>query len=71
VQRSVLVAKEVGILLWHGFAWDEGRIDRVVDERDDGEEVEMLRAFLSESGGEVHEALKVSGKRDSKVDLDD
>jgi hypothetical protein len=32
--------------LWFGFAWDEGRIDRVVEEERDGMEVVCLRAFL-------------------------
>ncbi|KAF2241293.1 hypothetical protein BU26DRAFT_469500 [Trematosphaeria pertusa] len=43
---DVGVMRDVGVLLWLGYAWDEGRIDRVVNEVDDGEEVECLRAFL-------------------------
>jgi hypothetical protein len=48
-QEEVRVMRDVGVLLWHGFAWDEGAIDRVVDEVNDGEELVKLRAFLSAS----------------------
>ena len=43
---SVLLAKQVGTLLWHGFAWDDGAIDRVVNERDDVSDIAHLEAFL-------------------------
>jgi hypothetical protein len=36
----------VGVLLWYGFAWDEGRVERVVSEGRDGVEVACLRAFM-------------------------
>ncbi|KAF2651709.1 hypothetical protein K491DRAFT_606392 [Lophiostoma macrostomum CBS 122681] len=39
--------RDVGVLLWYGYAWDEGRIDRVVNEEDDAVEVTCLRAYLS------------------------
>lgn len=48
-QEKVRVMRDVGVLLWHGYAWDEGAIDRVVDEVNDGEELAKLRAFLSVS----------------------
>jgi hypothetical protein len=38
--------RDLGVLLWYGYAWDNGRIDRVVNEEDDAAEVECLRAFL-------------------------
>ncbi|KAF2995198.1 hypothetical protein E8E13_000763 [Curvularia kusanoi] len=38
--------RDLGVLLWHGFAWDGGKIDRVVNEVDDGEELAKLRAML-------------------------
>ncbi|KAF2009013.1 hypothetical protein BU24DRAFT_497580 [Aaosphaeria arxii CBS 175.79] len=41
------VMGDVGVLLWYGYAWDGGRIDRVVNSVDDGVEVECLRAWLS------------------------
>lgn len=45
-QEEVKVMRDLGVLLWHGYAWDEGAIDRVVDEVNDGEELAKLRAFL-------------------------
>jgi hypothetical protein len=44
---EVYIMRDLGVLLWHGFAWDEGKIDRVVDEERDGLEMARLRAFLS------------------------
>ena len=41
--------RDIGVFLWHGFAWDEGAIDRVVDEVSDGGEVAMLRGMLGVS----------------------
>ncbi|KAF2726117.1 hypothetical protein K431DRAFT_342359 [Polychaeton citri CBS 116435] len=46
VLDAVLSARTIGVLLWHGFAWDDGRIDRVVNEKDDMREVALLKAFL-------------------------
>ncbi|KAF3039380.1 hypothetical protein E8E12_007427 [Didymella heteroderae] len=46
-QGEVQAMRDMGVLLWHGYAWDEGAIDRVVDEVNDGEELAKLRAFLS------------------------
>ncbi|KAK0623053.1 hypothetical protein B0T14DRAFT_564452 [Immersiella caudata] len=40
------MAALLGILLWHGFAWDGGKLDRVVDGKQDGEEVQRLDAML-------------------------
>ncbi|KAJ8106875.1 hypothetical protein OPT61_g9250 [Boeremia exigua] len=45
--NQLQVMRDTGVLLWHGYAWDEGAIDRVVNEADDGEELAKLRAFLS------------------------
>jgi len=39
-------ARKAGILLWWGIAWDDGRIDRVVEDGRDGVEVARLDAFL-------------------------
>jgi len=44
--KDVTVMRDVGVLLWLGYAWDEGKIDRVVNEVDDMEELARLRAFL-------------------------
>ena len=47
-RRVALVKKAqvLGILLWHGIAFDDGRLDRVVEEGRDDAEVERLDAFL-------------------------
>ncbi|KAF9639161.1 hypothetical protein BFW01_g10058 [Lasiodiplodia theobromae] len=46
VRRAVEVVRDVGVLLWFGFAWDDGKVDRVVDEVDDPREVLLLETFL-------------------------
>jgi hypothetical protein len=55
-QKSVLdavkLARDLGVLLWHGIAFDNGAIDRVVEEDRDIEEVQRLDAFLHLSGHE-------------------
>ncbi|KAF2769341.1 hypothetical protein EJ03DRAFT_246110, partial [Teratosphaeria nubilosa] len=43
---QVMLARDVGVFLWRGFAWDDGAIDRVVNVVDDQEEVACLEAFL-------------------------
>jgi len=45
--EDVRVMRDLGVLLWYGIAWDEGAIDRIVNEVDDVEEVTELRAFLT------------------------
>ncbi|KAI3400917.1 hypothetical protein diail_1124 [Diaporthe ilicicola] len=47
-RRTVEAAQALGVLLWHGIAFDNGRLDRVVDERnpEDAEEVRILDLFL-------------------------
>ncbi|KAL9095016.1 MAG: hypothetical protein Q9165_002618 [Trypethelium subeluteriae] len=50
VLEAVRLARDVGVLLWYGYAWDEGLIDRVVNwERDEAECV-CLEAFLGVDG---------------------
>ncbi|KAI4701942.1 hypothetical protein J4E89_010461 [Alternaria sp. Ai002NY15] len=44
---NVRMMRDVGVLLWHGIAWDGGAIDRVVNDVDDVEELVKLRAFLT------------------------
>lgn len=44
--EAIGMAREVGVLLWHGFAWDDGAINRVVEEGRDAEEIRYLDAFL-------------------------
>ncbi|KAI1344262.1 hypothetical protein F5Y15DRAFT_107148 [Xylariaceae sp. FL0016] len=43
-------AQSLGILLWHGIAFDDGKLNRVVEEgKDDGEIEKLDRFFLSPS----------------------
>jgi hypothetical protein len=44
--EDVKTMRDAGVLLWFGYAWDDGAIDRVVNEKDDGVEVACLRAFV-------------------------
>ncbi|KAK8157664.1 hypothetical protein BKA80DRAFT_240178 [Phyllosticta citrichinensis] len=48
--QAIRVARAVGVLLWFGFAWEEGRIDRVVDRVRDQREVLLLETFLGVGG---------------------
>lgn len=48
-REELWLMRDIGVFLWHGFAWDEGAIDRVVDEVSDGGEVAMLRGMLGVS----------------------
>ncbi|KAI1492475.1 hypothetical protein F5X96DRAFT_626569 [Biscogniauxia mediterranea] len=42
-------AQTLGILLWHGIAFDDGKLNRAVEEGKDNEEIEKLDVFLSSS----------------------
>jgi hypothetical protein len=44
--KALHVAKIVGTLLWFGFAWDGGAIDRVVTREKDSELLAYLESFL-------------------------
>ena len=44
--KALHVAKIIGTLLWFGYAWDEGKIDRVVTPEKDSEVLAYLNAFL-------------------------
>ena len=46
VLEAVKLARDLGVLLWHGIAFDDGAIDRVVQEGRDVEETQRLDAFL-------------------------
>ncbi|KAI8932627.1 hypothetical protein NX059_010125 [Plenodomus lindquistii] len=48
-ENDVRVMRDMGVLLWRGIAWDNGAIDRVVNEVDDAEDLAYLRAFLNAS----------------------
>ncbi|KAM7216502.1 hypothetical protein V8F06_008125 [Rhypophila decipiens] len=44
--ETVRLARTLGILLWHGIAFDDGRLDRVVCEGIDDEEIQRLDIHL-------------------------
>jgi len=46
VLETVELARDLGVLLWHGIAFDNGAIDRVVQEGKDVDEIYRLDAFL-------------------------
>jgi hypothetical protein len=48
-QEEMLTMRDIGVLLWYGYAWDDGEINRVINETDDPEELACLRAFLNAS----------------------
>ncbi|KAK4505793.1 hypothetical protein PRZ48_003758 [Zasmidium cellare] len=56
--EAVFLSRDIGILLWHGIAWDDGRLDRVVDYENDTEELAYLESFLEGSP---------QGSRESKL----
>jgi hypothetical protein len=45
-EKGVKAVRDLGVLLWHGIAWDDGAINRVVNQVEDVEELAKLRAFL-------------------------
>ncbi|KAI1807874.1 hypothetical protein F4811DRAFT_373149 [Daldinia bambusicola] len=52
-RRVALIQKAqiLGILLWHGIAFDDGKLDRTVQEGKDDAEIERLDAFLLSRSG--------------------
>lgn len=55
---AVSMARDLGVLLWHGIAFDDGKIDRVVEEGRDDEEIAYLDTFLDVSIGRVSKPLR-------------
>jgi hypothetical protein len=49
--RTVKSAQVFGILLWHAIAFDDGRLDRVVQEGVDDGEIQRLDTFLFHPSG--------------------
>lgn len=47
LRRIVEDAHALGVLLWHGIAFDDGRLDRVVEEGRDLAEIRQLDLFFS------------------------
>lgn len=46
--ESVKLARDLGVMLWHGIAFDDGAINRVVQEGRDIDEIRILDSFLEE-----------------------
>ncbi|QSZ34803.1 hypothetical protein DSL72_007661 [Monilinia vaccinii-corymbosi] len=57
LMRAVRLARDLGVLLWHGIAWDDGAINRVVSESrgEDESEIRRLDAFLDT---EIHDGIQ-------------
>lgn len=51
VRDTVERARDMGVLLWHGIAFDDGRLDRVVEEGRRDEEIQRLEMFLFGTDG--------------------
>ncbi|ORY69775.1 uncharacterized protein BCR38DRAFT_332638 [Pseudomassariella vexata] len=49
--KIVRSAQIFGIFLWHGIAFDDGKLNRAVNEGTDDEEIQRLDAFLFDSSG--------------------
>jgi len=60
---TISMARNLGILLWHGIAFDDGKIDRVVQEGRDDAEIAYLDAFLNLST--EHEVERATPKIES------
>ncbi|KAK4198183.1 hypothetical protein QBC40DRAFT_205523 [Triangularia verruculosa] len=50
-RERVKLAELMGVLLWNGIAFDNGALDRVVEEGRDDKEIEMLDQILFGDGG--------------------
>jgi len=46
LREKMELARLLGILLWNGIAFDDGRLDRVVEEERDAEQIQRLDAML-------------------------
>lgn len=72
-KKNVEAAHTLGVLLWHGIAFDNGRLDRVVDEGklEDEEEVRILDLFFARNEHSRDERVtsghRVEPDRDSLV----
>ncbi|KAH8902544.1 hypothetical protein BR93DRAFT_972609 [Coniochaeta sp. PMI_546] len=71
LRGTVEQARLLGILLWHGFAFDDGRIDRVVQEERDEAEVQRLDMFLFGTNhpltrGDAEFRIATAGEKDGR-----
>lgn len=62
------MARNLGVLLWFGIAWDGGKIDRVVEEGRDCDEIRKLDGFLF--GCEEARLEKETARTDGVGELD-
>lgn len=64
----VAAAHTLGVLLWHGFAFDDGKLDRVVEEGKDEEEIRRLELFFRDEVME-HENLDDRNRKRTLVEI--
>lgn len=63
ISRELLeAARLLGVLLWHGIAFDDGNLDRVVETGKDEAEIERLDLFYMGCVGYSSSDLKVDGE---------
>lgn len=60
--HAMCLSRTIGILLWHGIAWDGGKRDRVVDYQRDGEEVSCLEQMLGVTSSSSSSSQSSSGQ---------
>jgi hypothetical protein len=71
--EGVLLSRDLGILLWHGFAFDDGAINRVVEEGKDCQEICYLDTLF---GDRIHdsvievESMDRKSKHDSVIEIE-
>ncbi|KAI1417544.1 hypothetical protein F5Y13DRAFT_59540 [Hypoxylon sp. FL1857] len=68
-KRVALIRKAqiLGILLWHGIAFDNGKLDRAVEEGKDDGEIERLDAFLLSRGLEPRRFRTIRPFKESPI----
>ncbi|KAI0540874.1 hypothetical protein GGR58DRAFT_459337 [Xylaria digitata] len=54
-------AQRLGVLLWHGIAFDDGNLNRVVEEGRDDREIQRLSVFLSRTSSTRQSKLQKIG----------
>ncbi|KAK3716971.1 hypothetical protein LTR37_006026 [Vermiconidia calcicola] len=57
IKNAVRLARSVAILLWHGIAFDDGKLDRVIDPIEDAEGLAYLNAFLGPTYEDIDSKL--------------
>lgn len=67
-KKVVESAHVLGMLLWHGIAFDDGRLDRVVDECRDKDEIQRLDAFFASVHAGGGKTWEESGRGEQVVE---